>query len=306
MKKLIIAAVIAVTPVAVSAATLNEFRFDSGDYAINFDGDFTPGTARAFTSKIEAMRSAGKRVTAVFLNSPGGLINEGVMVANAIGNYNIRTFVLPNEYCASACFLVFAAGNIKAADVNAHIGVHSASNGQGVANEYSKDATRTMARAAAKWGVSPDIVDRIENTPPNDMAWLSSDDLKMMGVSVDDYTKNNKTQTASLGKTTTGQKNAEWEKYISWSFKTSERQFGRVLSNNICTKIHCQTSVVYNDKNNSVVAVVVDMQTDNKTVKSRYICRTSLENKDYRSCTDWDSGEVFSQTFDGKAWAFNN
>jgi len=302
---------IALTATAANAATFREFKFDSGEYAIVLEGDFTPGTARAFTSKIEAMYSANKKVQGVFLNSQGGLITEGVMVANAIGNYNLQTYVLPNEYCASACFLAFAAGNQKLADANARIGVHSAKNGKGEVTEYSKDATRTMARVAAKWGVSPDIVDRIENTPPDQISWLSNDDLKMMGVTVEDFAAQvaakNPDKKEYTARTTTEQKNAEWDRYTSWAMKESARQNeGKANVTNLCGKTHCESHLIYVDKNNRLTGIIVSKQLDNKTIIERSVCRSNRADGLARTCTDWDSGEVRNQTYNERTEKWDN
>ena len=293
---------LAISATAANAATFGEFKFDNGSYAVVLEGDFTPGTARAFTSKIEEMYSAKKTVQGVFLNSQGGLITEGVMVANAIGNYNLQTYVLPNEYCASACFLAFAAGDQKLADANARIGVHSAKNGKGEVNKYSIDATRTMSRVAAKLGVSPDIVDRIQNTPPDQISWLSNDDLKMMGVTVEDFaaqvTAENKDKKQYVASQTTDQKNAEWDRYSNWAIKESARQNnGQANITNKCGSAHCETHLIYIDKSNRLTGIIVSKELDKKTIISRQVCRSTDPQGLKRTCTNWDSGEVLKQEY---------
>jgi len=61
------------------------------------------------------------------LNSAGGKLLEGVKIAAAIRDAKISTAVGEKAVCASACFLIFAAGNPKFAADGARIGVHKAS-----------------------------------------------------------------------------------------------------------------------------------------------------------------------------------
>lgn len=292
---------------AANAFTIEEFKFDQGDYAVILNGEFTPGTARSFTNRVEKMIAEGKSVSGVFLNSPGGLIEEGVMVSNAVRNYNLSSFVLPNEYCASACFLALAAGKSKVVDIRARIGVHSAVNGLGQVTEHSRDATRTMARVSAKYGVSPDIIERMETTPSNQMAWLTADELKGMGVRVNDFVAatDKGSGNDSTAKISSNQKNTEWDRYVQWAYKVSANQFkGKPYLVDNCSSDHCEQHLIYLDKRNRITVIISATELDKKTVAYRYVCRTTNEDGSKRSCTDWDTGEIYNQHHDNhtKTW----
>src|ERR1700730_2360410 len=86
--------------------------------------------------------------------------------------------------CASACFLVFAAGESKFANYSAQIGVHGASDEKGAETVQSGAATVSMARIAKELGVPPAIIGRMVVTPPAEMVWLSPADLQSMGTTM--------------------------------------------------------------------------------------------------------------------------
>ena len=70
---------------------------------------------------------ANTTLVGIALNSPGGNYVEGVRLATSIHNSHVKTAVMPNGICASACFLMFAGGDIRLLFEGARVGVHSAS-----------------------------------------------------------------------------------------------------------------------------------------------------------------------------------
>lgn len=115
----------------------------------------------------------------MFLNSPGGSLLEGVRMATTIRNTGLATAAV--GVCASACFLMFAAGTRKLALNGARIGVHSASV-EGAETLESQAVTTQMARQAAEFGVPPAVIGKMVTTAAADIAWLSKDDLRSMDV----------------------------------------------------------------------------------------------------------------------------
>lgn len=69
----------------------------------------------------------------------------------------VATNVAGNATCASACFLVYAAGAAKFANYTAQVGVHGASDKQGEETVASGAATVSMARAAKELGVPSNL-----------------------------------------------------------------------------------------------------------------------------------------------------
>ena len=84
---------------------------------ILFIGEIEDGDTRGFRAALRA-----HEVDRVVLLSGGGLINEGLRIANIINDKSLATYVPVGTTCASACSFMFFAGNPKVA--HGRLGVH--------------------------------------------------------------------------------------------------------------------------------------------------------------------------------------
>lgn len=114
------------------------------------------------------------------MTSPGGNLREGVRLAETIRSSALDSGVI--DQCASACFLMFAAGRTKYIIDDAEIGVHSASMAGGRETTESQAITTLMARAAYDYGVPAAIIGKMVTTSPDKMTWLTQEDLRSMGA----------------------------------------------------------------------------------------------------------------------------
>jgi hypothetical protein len=136
----------------------------------------------AFIRVPQKAADADKPVENVQLNSKGGNLGEGGKLAAAIKLGQLSTVVPSGAVCASACFLVFAAGEQKFAGEGAFIGVHKASDKGGTETRQSATATALMANFANELGVPSSITRQMVATPPTQVVWLDQRDLHSMGV----------------------------------------------------------------------------------------------------------------------------
>lgn len=58
------------------------------------------------------------------LNSPGGDVENGLLIASKVHDTGISTLIAPNGICASACSYIFLAGKSRIAGANSRLGVH--------------------------------------------------------------------------------------------------------------------------------------------------------------------------------------
>lgn len=163
-----------------AAAEISSTIFKDGKARIDLVGEIVPGDARAFRAEIQKANDANRLVATVRLNSAGGNLLESVEIAEMVRKGRIATSVLSNAQCASACFVIFAAGQEKYASYQAQIGVHGASDETGRETTYSNAATVGMARVAKELGVPAGIIGKMVVTPPDKMVWLTVDDLRSM------------------------------------------------------------------------------------------------------------------------------
>lgn len=175
-------AILAATSVCASAATLSTAALRSGDIAIVLEGDIADGDGDAVEALMKETNDSGKLVAALRLDSPGGSLAESVKIAELVQRTKIAVAVGARARCASACFLIFAAGTEKFVAYGAAIGVHGASDKYGRITPRAAAATVSMARMVREFGVPPGIIEKLIVTGPDEIVWLSADELRSMGA----------------------------------------------------------------------------------------------------------------------------
>ncbi|MGX4772006.1 ATP-dependent Clp protease proteolytic subunit [Bradyrhizobium guangdongense] len=290
---------------AVTAATLKSSQLKDGRVVILISGELVEGDTEAFKSAVKTANDAGKLVLSIRLNSPGGSLLEGVKLADAVRFGKIVTNVGQGATCASACFLVFAAGSMKYANYSARVGVHGASDQSGQETAGSGAATVSMARVAKELGVPAAIIGKMVVTPPAEMVWLSPADLESMGVSLVGKPSQvaqpdqpaQQTQTAvpvditPKAKATVG--SPTWKDFVDAAIVISAKQNNgspRYVRGCQPELKACYDVVIYRDKDGIETAVKVVKDMKDKIVL-REVC-TFNATSDIRRCFDWDSEAV--------------
>lgn len=143
--------------------------------SIRLSGGINDGTAEQF-SKALALAPAVKTVV---LNSNGGWIRQGEMLARIIEERHLSTYV--ETHCSSACTIAFLAGSERAADPKARIGFHAVKGVGTAANESTEDSHMTR-RAYQKANLPGYFLKRISETPSNEMWYPTHDELIQAGV----------------------------------------------------------------------------------------------------------------------------
>jgi hypothetical protein len=157
--------------------------FQDNKVIIQMTGGIEKGDRKNLEAFLRGMPSTDL-IVGYSLNSPGGLLTEAELVAEGIAATNAYVIVFKGHVCASACFLLFAAGKQKIVSPGALIGVHSVSLPGMGENFLTWGATTGMARDAAYYHVPPAIIGKMVTTAAGDVAWLSRDDLVSMGTKI--------------------------------------------------------------------------------------------------------------------------
>lgn len=165
-----------------TAAELTSVTSEGDATIIALDGDIAEGNADAVEALIRAANESGRLVSAVRLDSSGGSLAEAIKLADLVRRAKLPTVVASGSRCASACFVVFAAGIEKFASYDASIGVHGVSDKSGRETARTEAATISMARIVSAYGVPPRIIGQMVITPAQDIAWLTPEDLRSMGA----------------------------------------------------------------------------------------------------------------------------
>jgi hypothetical protein len=159
-----------------------------GRVIVHAKGNIALAEAHAFNAWKDTLPDGVLRRGALLisLNSPGGSIAGALDFAKWIKDNKVDTVVANGATCASACALIWGAGWNKKAGVEAHIGVHGASNIDRNATDEQRgaaeaDGTLTMARTLADEGAPTSI---IAATLPNEMHWLTTAEVAAWGATI--------------------------------------------------------------------------------------------------------------------------
>lgn len=176
----------AVVSTAATAAELKSVTLKGDVIIIALSGDVAEGDTAAAEALIKSANDRDRLISAVRLDSPGGSLAEAVQLANLIHRAKLPTIAAAGSRCASACFIVFAAGNEKFASYDAAIGVHGVSDKFGHETAQTEEATIAMARIVSRFGVPPRIIAQMVTTRARDISWLTPEDLRAMGTIMTD------------------------------------------------------------------------------------------------------------------------
>jgi hypothetical protein len=283
------------------AATWKSSTTKDGRIVVSMSGEITEGDTEAFKSAVKAANDVGKLVTSIRLNSIGGNLLEGAKLADVVRFAKVATNVGQGATCASACFLIFAAGETKFANYTAQIGVHGASDQSGEETVQSGAATVSMARIAKDLGVPPAIIGRMVVTPPAQMVWLSPADLQSMGTTmvgkpsqipqqpqanIPQLPAGEPTSITPKAKASTSN---GWSDFVDAVSAMSAKQNGGKPSYfRVCQpelKV-CNSGIAYKDKNGKDMAIKV-IKDMNDNLILREVCSFN-DMGDIRLCFDWD------------------
>jgi hypothetical protein len=276
----------------VSSAVIKSHPGKNGGVIITLSGPIIFGDSDTFTREVQQANAAGKSVEIVQLDSGGGRLVEGVKLATAIKEAGISTSVGPGAVCASACFLIFAAGDPKFVGDGARVGVHKASDKDGRETTSSGAATESMAHFAKELGVPASIIGRMVRTPSKQIVWLDSQDLKAMGVSlagVPVQTRQIATSGLLIQQASTSL--SAWNDFIDNAAKLSADQNGGepALSRHCQPELNnCVLGLDYLLKDGRKGLAVVIQDLDGRTLR-REACEFN-SSSDVMECVDWESG----------------
>ncbi len=156
---------------------------DGNGHGIVLSGVIAPGDEIAFH------RLAETRDRAVVLTTgPGGVVATAVTIGTEIRARGWSTLVPPGAQCASACSLIWLAGQTRMLGAGAQIGFHAmsviAGNGQ---SAETHDLDMFMRTWLTNLGYPSDATATIVNTPAASVRWYNTTELRANGIPADPY-----------------------------------------------------------------------------------------------------------------------
>ncbi len=163
-----------VTSTTVSAAqkTFGPFLVDDATPdVIAMDGLVEQGTALDFRRALRAAPNA-KLIT---LNSVGGSVQAGLLIADDINQRDIATYIPKTSKCYSACSFIFLAG--KERKVDGALGVHQISSASPDLVS-AQLAISDIIEVLSRFDTPPEVMQAMFKTRPDDMHIFSQEEIE--------------------------------------------------------------------------------------------------------------------------------
>jgi len=161
--------------IAADFKYLNDKNSQMGRDIILLEGAIEYGDNINFS----ALVSRAKHNPILILKSPGGNADAGLKIGNIVQEYKLDT--LAYEDCASACALIWLAGNKKYFAYNANIGFHQAYRGD---YDVSGQANALVGGYVAKLGYGENVIKYVTSARPEGMRNLSISDAELLGLEI--------------------------------------------------------------------------------------------------------------------------
>lgn len=100
----------------IHAAEFSFSKVGLSTYQIRLEGTLSDGDHNRLLSIIERYPVAFLGATSLVLSSPGGSVFEAIQIGRIVEKASLMTVVNENDICASACFLIFVAGQMRIAN----------------------------------------------------------------------------------------------------------------------------------------------------------------------------------------------
>jgi ATP-dependent protease ClpP protease subunit len=302
------------------AASITTAVSEAGQTIVLLEGEIELSDSTKLALIVTGLDNQGRAVSALYLNSPGGNGTADREMASLVKRFRISTIVADGTECTSACFTVFAAGHRKFAGHHAQIGVHRTSH-KGKESAAAIASTVELAVFIRELGVPPAIVGKLVQTPPDQMAWLTPDDLKSMNVEVtgmlrwpgpldtaarpDTAPARSRASSASkpMGRLTPFKPDGlSWSEYVAETSELSRTTLGPGYLPEDCKlyTMRCSRSFVFVDADLALTEVTTVEDLDGKVVQ-REVCKSD-RSSGVRTCFDWDTGETYDTAHGWFGW----
>ncbi|OAG67234.1 hypothetical protein A7D17_18740 [Xanthomonas floridensis] len=196
-----------------------------GSIAANFIDDFKAAMARA------------PHLQRIDIRSGGGLVGDALEVAKIIRARDLVVRV--DDYCASACSLLWAASPERELGLRGSIGLHQNRMLGNAPKEWRESALAqgdAQSRAILlRAGFGPGLLSKRSHTPPTSMAWIDATELVESGVSVRILDAHGKPATpAAIAMAGAlhqmGASDASWRTYLAYAAKQPDQVLQRAPS----------------------------------------------------------------------------
>jgi hypothetical protein len=144
---------------------------------LRMHGDINEGDFARFKSHFKR----NELVVGLDLNSDGGDLEEGLLIANLVRRKKLAVFVAGE--CNSVCSMIFFSAHKRYFGPKSRIGVHSVADDRDIEDPGSMLLTVKLARLSAKLGVPNAAIGKMVITRPKAISYLDQADLSALDAS---------------------------------------------------------------------------------------------------------------------------
>jgi hypothetical protein len=148
---------------------------EGDETVVLLNGEIGTSTPLEFLRALKARPHA--RV--LLLNSPGGLVDAGLLMAHEVRRRSLSTVVPEGSECLSACSFVFFAGTQR--EAKGSLGVHQVwSESNDLVSGQAK--LSDVLEALDEFGVTQQVISAMLRTPPSEMHIFSQSELERFAI----------------------------------------------------------------------------------------------------------------------------
>lgn len=148
---------------------------DDEPTVVHMNSDIEAGAALEFRRVMKARPGT----TTLMLESNGGSVNEGLLVAHEVADLGLGTVVPAGSGCYSACAYVFFAGKTRV--VAGQLGVHQVY-GEGVSASDAQVVLSDVLEALNEFGVPQAVISAMLRTKPDEMHIFTASELDLLRI----------------------------------------------------------------------------------------------------------------------------
>lgn len=152
---------------------------------VTVTGSIETGDAERFD---EFLRTQVTMPELVYLNSPGGSVQEALAIGRTLRGLGAETRMTEADVCLSACPYILAGGALRIVEDGAMVGVHQHYFGENVALPAFlavEDIQRGQGEVMAyldEMGIDPLLMQPALMTPPSEIYLLTAEELERYGL----------------------------------------------------------------------------------------------------------------------------
>lgn len=164
------------TPSHAAEITVSTSEID-GSPIISISGEIIEGDQDKFRNFVRKAPEA-----LVFLDSPGGLIEPAIEIGKII-YYNEMTTVVEDTDCASACGLIWLAGQRRVISTNGRVGFHAVYFSQSKLQQTVSSSGNALVGAYLReLKFNAKIIEYATEASPKSMKWLTESDAQQINL----------------------------------------------------------------------------------------------------------------------------